>query len=434
MNFAFTVKSKLQMEILKLEQHLPFFVKNPGHDFIRNRKLSFQKTIQFLLATEGRSNKKELLEFFHFSKDTPTASALCQQKAKLLPEAIETLFHHFNQAFSDTASFHGNRLIACDGTMLNIATDPQDLENHFFNGEKGCNQLHLDTLYNLCSKRYEDAVIQPGKKHSECRALANMVDRYETDVRTIFLCDRGYECYNVFAHIEKKGMFYLVRAKDKNSNRIVSRLTVPETEEFDIQVHLELTRKMTNKVKAERDRYRVISSKHPFDFLDKEHPFYPITFRVVRFAIGPKEKETYECIITNLPQKEFPASKIKELYNMRWGIETSYRELKYAADVAKLHAKKVEYIKQEIFAGLLLYNFSSIITAHVIIDQKNRKHKVQPNYTIAIHICRYMFRCPAEGPPLDVEYLIGQNLLPIRKHRKYPRKIRAQRAASFTYR
>ena len=43
MNFAFTVKSKLQMEILKLEQHLPFFVKNPGHDFIRNRKLSFQK-------------------------------------------------------------------------------------------------------------------------------------------------------------------------------------------------------------------------------------------------------------------------------------------------------------------------------------------------------------------------------------------------------
>ena len=49
---------------------------------------------------------------------------------------------------------------------------------------------------------------------------------------------------------------------------------------------------------------------------------------------------------------------IKELYHKRWGIETSFRELKYAIGLSALHSKKRESIKQEIYARLLLYNFS----------------------------------------------------------------------------
>ena len=37
----------------------------------------------------------------------------------------------------------------------------------------------------------------------------------------------------------------------------------------------------------------------------------------------------YETLITNLWIDEFPAEDIKILYKMRWGIETSFRELKY---------------------------------------------------------------------------------------------------------
>ncbi len=46
--------------------------------------------------------------------------------------------------------------------------------------------------------------------------------------------------------------------------------------------------------------------------------FYTLNFRVVRFAIT---EDSYECIITNLPKKEFPADEIKKIYAMRWGIE-----------------------------------------------------------------------------------------------------------------
>ena len=72
------------------------------------------------------------------------------------------------------------------------------------------------------------------------------------------------------------------------------------------------------------------------------------------------------------------------LYGLRWGIETSFRELKHVLGVKNFHAKEREYIEMEIWARLILYNFCSIITAHVVIEQKDkeRKHAYQVNYTI----------------------------------------------------
>ena len=44
-----------------------------------------------LLSMESGSLKKELLEYFQFSVDTPSASAFCQQRNKLLLEAFQFL-------------------------------------------------------------------------------------------------------------------------------------------------------------------------------------------------------------------------------------------------------------------------------------------------------------------------------------------------------
>jgi IS4 transposase len=55
-----------------------------------------------------------------------------------------------------------------------------------------------------------------------------------------------------------------------------------------------------------------------FDYLPVgDKGIYPINFRIVRFPIS---ESTYEVIITNLTEKEFPAEKIKEIYHLRWGI------------------------------------------------------------------------------------------------------------------
>ncbi|NOJ73972.1 transposase [Paenibacillus alvei] len=40
---------------------------------------------------------------------------------------------------------------------------------------------------------------------------------------------------------------------------------------------------------------------------------------------------------------------------MRWGIETSFRALKYIVGLTNFHAKKRESITQKIFARMILY-------------------------------------------------------------------------------
>ena len=72
-----------------------------------------------------------------------------------------------------------------------------------------------------------------------------------------------------------------------------------------------------------------------------------------------------------------------------WGIETSFRELKYTIGLTNLHSKNVEYICQEIYAKLILYNFCEIILANIILEERNRKYTYQLNYTMAIQICRH---------------------------------------------
>ena len=76
-----------------------------------------------------------------------------------------------------------------------------------------------------------------------------MVDRADLSHPAIILADRGYESYNVLAHILQKGWKFLIRVKN-GAGGIVSGLPVPNSEEFDIQVNLSLTRKQTNQTKA----------------------------------------------------------------------------------------------------------------------------------------------------------------------------------------
>ena len=73
--------------------------------------------------------------------------------------------------------------------------------------------------------------------------------------------------------------------------------------------------------------YHRIHRSSYITFLDKEHPYREMPLRILGIMVSPG---TYECIITNLPSGSFPAKEIKKIYKMRWGIETSFRELKYA--------------------------------------------------------------------------------------------------------
>ena len=114
---------------MNLSENPSLFLKNPTSDFSRNRKINFKTFVGITMNSGGCTMSKELLDYFDFNANTPSVSAYTQQRAKVLPDAFEYLFHTFTQDNIPTGNdYCGYRLIACDGSNLSTPTNPNDAE------------------------------------------------------------------------------------------------------------------------------------------------------------------------------------------------------------------------------------------------------------------------------------------------------------------
>jgi len=249
----------------------------------------------------------------------------------------------------------------------------------------------------------------------------------------IFIGDRGFSSYNLYAHAKENGFLFMVRAKDINTKRLLKTDHLPN--HIDVGIDIIISRsqsKMKMKHPDLADQYRYVSKEVAFDYIKPgSGDEYRLSLRVVRAEIA---KGVFINVITNLPDGEFPVDEIKQLYHLRWGIENSFRDLKHTIGATNFISKKVVYIEQEIWARLILFNFCAIITAHVVISQGDTKHVYQVNFSMAMKICHdFIRKRDLESPP-DVERLIGRYSLPIRPGRNFPRLHRFQTPFSFCYR
>ncbi len=434
------VKRKLTEAIAQLCEVSWMFAKDPARDFTKKRKLPFDKVISFLLALEGGSLTTEMLRYFGCSQNIATSSAFVQQRGKIHPSAFSSLFDLFVQKTNKDLCYKGFRLLAADGSDIQIPINPNDPDSYFpaKENQSAYNLLHLDAMYDLLRHTYTDAILLGQRKANERSSLCDMVDRSSLK-NVLVIADRGYEGFNLMAHIQEKGWCFLIRIQDiLNSKGIAAGLDLPSTDEFDLFVDLSLTTKQANNVKKlaeKKNEYKILRNGRDFDYLPaKNHKldptiFYKLPFRIVRFQIADG---AFETVVTNLDRDDFPASELKQLYNMRWGIETSFRELKYTVGLLHFHAKKVENIYQEVFARLIMYNFTELVTSPVIIQKADCKYAYKANFSVAVHVCRQFFLGNVSPP--DVEALIRKHVSPIRPGRSRPRKMTAKHAVSFLYR
>ena len=431
------IKDVLLSEIRAVAAKPEEFCYDPHRDFTRKRKLSFESMIKNIIGMGSKSLTNEMIDLFQASSEMPSASAFVQKRAKIKPEALKSVFDRFTQKMLTMPSDE-MKILAVDGSDIQIATNPQD-ESSFFqgaNGQKPYNLLHLNALYSLDQHIYVDAIIQGRWDWNEHAALQTMVD-HSNIPKALVIADRGYESYNNMAHIQEKGWSFLIRVKDGKTG-IKEGLVLPNKDEFDVDISLKLTRKQTNDIKEllkDKNHYRFIPSTTPFDYLPqksrKHDPirFYELNFRVVRFRITP---DTFETVLTNLDAGKYPPEEVKKLYAARWGIETSFRDLKYTIGLLKYHSKKTACIRQEIFARLILYNFVEVITSHVAISKKQRKYTYKCNFSVATHVCRLFLR--GQTSPPYVESAIAKCLIPIRPNRKRNRFVLGEVLQRFFYR
>lgn len=149
---------------------------------------------------------------------------------------------------------------------------------------------------------------------------------------------------------------------------------------------------------------------------------YELRFRVVRFEIAPG---VFETVYTNLPTDLFPPDELRSLYKMRWGIETSFRELKYAIGLACIHSKQKNSILQEVYARLILYNFTSIMIH--MADPPDEDKRI--NFPDALLFCRRFFH---QEP--DLLQMIARHVTAIRPGRRYPRYQKHPSCMNLNYR
>ena len=439
-SFSNKVFSVLDHKLMKLDKqkHEKGLLTSNAHFTRAPRKLDFKEDMKILLSCGASSMKKELYEYFDYDIDTVSLPGFIRSRAKIKEEAFKELMDRMNKAYPCDKKYMGYRLLSVDGCDLTIPTDRNDKETYEqYINECGFNNYHLNCLFDLMNHRYIDNITQTLKKKNEIEAMWTMAERYNGE-KAIFIADRNYATFNNMEHIKKTGHKFLIRVKDIHSGTslLKSFRSLPKQGEFDEDVHITFTKRQTNEIKAHPETYKIIVSNQRFDFLDSENHFYDADYRVVRIKIDGSVEE-YESLITNLDRKIFPAEEIKKLYKLRWDIEVSYRHLKYSVELNALHSKRRDFIRQEIWARLVMFNISTIIIDYVTdhkLTKKERRLEYKVNITMAVFFTKHFMTIRKGGDPPDLESLIAKEILPVRDDRHYTRNVRSQGFVSFGYR
>ena len=434
---ANTATLYLDNAIAEVVANKKLYVNNPDKDFTRERKLPMEALIYSIIEMQGGSLTREMIKICEKLDTSLTKSAFVQQRDKLKSEAFLAIFRSFNERCRYRNRYWGYRLLAVDGTDVNIHLNKGDTcikysENIYIS------QIHLNALYDLMNHTYIDVVAQGRAVEDERAALIQMYQRTKIDGPAIIIADRGYESLNVIAHFAESDNYELLMRVRGGKTGIKEICSLPLAElDTDITIPITTTQTKEDKalgrhlVQTQRNKSKTYSKKTRNGSWDFPSP-YNLKFRVVRFKLDTGE---YETLITTLPREKFSLYALKDLYHMRWGIETSFRQLKYGVGLSHIHGKSVESALQEIYASLIKYNYCEGIIGSIVIEQCiNNKHAYVVNHVAAIYLCLNYFTY-RNGKVDELETYIRQYTEPLRPGRRDKRKTVVSKGfVSFTYR
>ena len=146
---------------------------------------------------------------------------------------------------------------------------------------------------------------------------------------------------------------------------------------------------------------------------------------------------------------------MKELYHMRWDIETSFRDMKYSIGAIHFHSKKDEAVQMEIYARLIMFNAveRNIIAAkeweaaqtetakQAVENTENSdtketatKYPYNIDFKMACLSTRRFFRLHCNEPIEKLYEELLKYKQPIRQGRRDERNVKIKSAVAFVYR
>ncbi|WP_348970642.1 IS4 family transposase [Chondrinema litorale] len=371
-------------ELLKSELFSVDFQKQhsmKSQDFIRQRLLGFSQIAAILINRVVKNLSIEVSNFFNTigSYSTCSKQAFSKARKKLKHTAFIALNRKYVQGFYQTSlsSLYQNTyyVFAVDGSLCQLPTSPA-IVKHF-----GLWKNHTDTgmpmgrscvVYDVLNHVVIQGALARNSESEQnlFRVIYHQISEYLPQLRpkVIWLMDRAYPSYDLCKTIEMNGGSFLIRCK-RNFCKEVAQFAA--SDKLEARVILSAKVWYTKKgVKKE--------SIHT----------QPLTIRVVKIPLSGGE---IEYLITNL---ELPATELKILYSMRWGIETYYDYLKHTLELENFSSKTAEGILQDYHASLLTSNLIQLLITEAqqeldaLKGKKGNKYHYQINKVVATGILR----------------------------------------------
>lgn len=440
MNYADELKVRLNRAIEETIQLRGNYA-NDFRRFTRHRKLSLETLVKLLLTMTGGTLNRELYD----AGVDIVPSSFVERRKQIGYSCFREVMQRFNDLCNDPETLNGYRLWAVDGSTIPCPRNPNS--NNYYTSEsnpKGWNNTHANLMFDVLNHTFVDVTMGDGdidsrKAHDEQGALYSLIYKQRFQQPTIVIMDRGYESYNTIAHLQNiHNLYFILRVKqDKAALRPVRDLPA---EELDRDPDWMITTRQTNEAKQNGWIFLQTGSKKgkknspntritrwDFDHIDP----YPMKCRAVRFRLDTGD---FETLLTNLPREEFSISNLKELYAMRWKIETNIRFWKYAVGALALHSRTDELILQELYAHLTMFNFCQRICREIEIPQRpGNKYRYEIDRTMAIYLCKKFFREPDfSGEKLIQD--IMRYVQPVRPGRADERNLKVKTFPGFPYR
>lgn len=396
--------------------------------FIRNRKLSFEHLVLFIVKLCKKTLSVELDHFFENELNDLrgcSVSAFSQQRSKLDPlffqlwnEVLYRSFYHYGS--DHIKRWRGYRIVAVDGTSISLLSTAalaayfggQSNPQGSFTGAKAL--LHYDVLNKLFIHAHLSTY-----RTGELTMAYPSVDKLETD--TIAIYDRNFCNYKMvalhrFAETERK---FVIRATEGHKfivNFVNSGL---QSQEVDMVA-------TPSAIKGLRKCGFIVTPKTK------------LTVRLVRVELSSGK---IEVLMTNLWQREGYSNEVfKELYFMRWNIETGISVLKNILCLECFSGLTVSSVKQDFYATIFTANLASLVIQQsektIPPNIKTGKPAGRPksrNWPMKININKATARFrenivalftdqhPAKIL-LSLSTYFQKHKLPVRKDRSYPRK------------
>lgn len=324
--------------------------------FLRNRILGFKNIVGICLNFSKRTLQTEIDDYFDNlnSEETVTKQAFSKQRAFISPTAFIELFDlTVDTIFGNKAikTFKGHRFFAIDGSMHQLPRHNSNADYFGTNASSSIPEARVSALCDVLSNFLIHTEIDSNKVDERTLAKRHLEFflKYKKS-KDVVIFDRGYPSKGMINYLHENKIKYIIRLP-KNYNKTIQNST---ENDFNITI----------------DGHR---------------------FRVIQMILDSGEKE---ILATNLGKKAFLWHEFKELYHLRWAIETKYDTLKNKLRIETFSGKTVTAVLQDFYATMYLANVTTAVK--LVTDEM---------------ILQDMFEKKAGGKVYKHEYKTNENVL-----------------------